>query len=269
MRLEGRGLIDRTREVAFTFDGRRYSGHPGDTLASALLANDVRLVARSFKYHRPRGVFGAGSEEPNALVTVGRGAAQTPNTRATVQELFEGLEVVSQNRWPTLERDVMSVNDLAGPFLSAGFYYKTFMWPQAFWEKLYEPIIRRAAGLGALSGEPDTAHYDKAFAHCDLLVVGSGPAGLMAALVAARAGADVILAEEDSRLGGRLLAEDERIGAKSGVGWVEDVRGELGNFPNVRIMTRTTVTGAYDQGTYGALERVALHLADPGDAPLE
>ncbi|MBT8475994.1 MAG: sarcosine oxidase subunit alpha family protein [Alphaproteobacteria bacterium] len=269
MRLEGRGLIDRTREVAFTFDGRRYSGHPGDTLASALLANDVRLVARSFKYHRPRGVFGAGSEEPNALVTVGRGAAQTPNTRATVQELFEGLEVVSQNRWPTLERDVMSVNDLAGPFLSAGFYYKTFMWPQAFWEKLYEPIIRRAAGLGALSGEPDTAHYDKAFAHCDLLVVGCGPAGLMAALVAARAGADVILAEEDSRLGGRLLAEDERIGAKSGVGWVEDVRGELGNFPNVRIMTRTTVTGAYDQGTYGALERVALHLADPGDAPLE
>ncbi|MEM9473680.1 MAG: sarcosine oxidase subunit alpha family protein [Pseudomonadota bacterium] len=269
MRIDGRGLIDRSKDLAFTFDGQWYRGHPGDTLASALLANDVRLVARSFKYHRPRGIFGSGSEEPNALVTVGRDGRASPNTRATVQELYEGLAARSQNCWPYLDRDLMAVNDLAAPFLSAGFYYKTFMWPRSFWEKLYEPVIRRAAGLGALSGAPDGDLYEKAFAHCDLLVIGSGPTGLMAALTAGRAGADVILAEEEAWQGGRLLAEDEGVDGMSGPDWVAAVQAELDALPNVRVMTRTTVTGAYDQGTYGALERVAHHLAGADGRPHE
>ncbi len=269
MRLAGRGLIDRAAPVSFRFDGRTYEGFAGDTVASALLASGVRLMGRSFKYHRPRGVLTAGAEEPNALVTVGRGAARTPNVRATVQEIFDGLEVRGQNAWPTLAHDLMAVNDLAAPFLSAGFYYKTFMWPRVFWERLYEPLIRRAAGLGALSGRADTGRYDKAFAHCDLLVIGSGPAGLMAALAAGRAGADVILAEADSLFGGRLLAETEEVDGRPGVDWARAVLDELRAMPKVRLMPRTTVTGAYDQGTYGALERVSLHRSDAGDAPLE
>ena len=269
MRIAGKGLVDRDHDVAFSFDGKTYKGLRGDTLASALLANGVRLVGRSFKYHRPRGILTAGSEEPNALVTVGTGAAQTPNVRATVQEIWEGMEAASQNRWPSLERDALAVNDLVAPFLSAGFYYKTFMWPRSFWEKLYEPLIRRAAGLGRLSGAHDTGRYDKAFAFCDLLVIGAGPAGLMAALTAARAGADVILVEEDSRAGGRLLAETYEVDGMPGPQWVGSVLNELIGMPNVRLMERTTVTGVYDQGTYGALERVGLHRAPGGDAPLE
>jgi sarcosine oxidase subunit alpha len=270
MRIAGRGLVDRNWPISFHFDGVRYQGFRGDTLASALLANDVRLVGRSFKYHRPRGILTAGSEEPNALVTIGRGAAQEPNMRATVQEIFDGLEARSQNRWPSLGFDVMEVNDLAAPFLGAGFYYKTFMWPKAFWEKLYEPVIRRAAGLGALSGQANADRYERAYAFCDLLVIGAGPAGLMAALVAARAGADVILADEDSRMGGRLLAEVESIDGAPAMDWVGAVLEELRGMDNVRLMPRTTVTGAYDQGTYGALERVRHHsgVRDDG-APLE
>ncbi|MBV1927472.1 MAG: sarcosine oxidase subunit alpha family protein, partial [Rhodobacteraceae bacterium] len=259
MRVAGKGLIDRSAPVSFRFDGIGYSGFEGDTLASALLANDVRLVGRSFKYHRPRGILTAGSEEPNALMTIGSGAAQDPNVRATVQELYEGLQARSQNRWPSLGLDLMSLTDLAAPFLGAGFYYKTFMWPRAFWEKLYEPIIRRAAGLGALSGKANADKYERAYAFCDLLVIGAGPAGLMAALVAGRAGADVILADEDSRMGGRLLAETYEIDGMPGVDWVDRVLDELRNMDNVRLMTRSTVVGAYDQGTYGVLERVGHH----------
>jgi sarcosine oxidase subunit alpha len=267
MRVAGKGLIDRDRPVAFHFDGHRYEGFAGDTLASALLANGVRMVARSFKYHRPRGVMTAGSEEPNALVTLGLGAAQEPNLRATTVELHEGLWARSQNRWPTLGVDLLAVNDLFAPFLGAGFYYKTFMWPRAFWERVYEPVIRRAAGLGALSGEAVQDRYERAFAHCDLLVIGGGPAGLMAARAAAEAGADVILAEEDTRLGGRLLAESEEVGGVPAAVWVEEITAELAAMPNVRIMTRMAVTGAYDQGTYGALERLAPDVADRAHAP--
>ncbi len=269
MRLKDKGIAARTAPVKFTFDGQSYPGFESDTLASALLANGVRLIGRSFKYHRPRGILTAGSEEPNALVTIGRGAAQTPNVRATVQEVHDGLEARSQNNWPSLRTDLMGVNDLLSPFLTAGFYYKTFMWPKAFWERVYEPFIRRAAGLGALSGQHDTGRYDKVFAFCDLLVIGAGPAGLMAALTAGRAGADVILAEENSFLGGRLRAEVEEVSGKPAHVWAEEIAAELQAMPNVRIMRRTTVTGVYDQGTYGALERVSLHRADPGDAPLE
>ena len=269
MRVQGKGLIDRSAPVSFRFDGISYQGFQGDTLASALLANDVRLMGRSFKYHRPRGVLTAGSEEPNALMTIGSGARQEPNMRATMQEIYPGLDAQSQNRWPSLGLDLLSVNDLAWPFLGAGFYYKTFMWPRAFWEKLYEPVIRRAAGLGALSGEADGDIYERAWAFCDLLVIGSGPAGLMAALTAGRAGLDVILTDEDARMGGRLLAETHEVGGMSGPDWVASVLEELSTMDNVRLMTRTTVTGAYDQGTYGALERVGHHLPRAGKRPLE
>ena len=267
MRLEGKGLIGRAHPVSFHFDGRRYEGFAGDTLASALLASGVRMVARSFKYHRPRGVMTAGSEEPNALVTVGRGATQEPNLRATTVEVHEGLWAQSQNRWPTLGLDLLAVNDVFAPFLGAGFYYKTFMWPRAFWERVYEPLIRRAAGLGALSGDACEDSYERAHAHCDVLVIGAGPAGLMAARAAAEAGADVILAEEDTRLGGRLLAETEEVDGLAGVDWVDEIAAELAAMPNVRIMTRTAVTGVYDGGTYGALERLAPDIAARGHAP--
>lgn len=269
MRIDGKGLVDRTKPVRFRFDGKDYAGYKGDTLASALLANDVRLVGRSFKYHRPRGVLTAGSEEPNALVEVLGPKNQTPNVRATVQEVFEGLMTQSQNRLGSLRFDLLAINDYLSPFLSAGFYYKTFMWPRAFWEGLYEPIIRRAAGLGSLSGKHDEGAYEKAFAFCDLLVIGSGPAGLMAALTAGRAGADVILVEESHHVGGRLLSDGGTIGGLAAIDWVASVMAELTAMPNVRIMTRTTVTGAYDHGTYGALERVGLHKSARPNLPRE
>ena len=269
MRIDGKGIIDRTKPLHFRFDGREYPAFRGDTVASALLANGVRLVGRSFKYHRPRGILTAGSEEPNALVEVFGKTNQTPNVRATVQEVFTGLVTRSQNRMGSLRFDLLAVNDLVSPFLSAGFYYKTFMWPRAFWEKLYEPMIRRAAGLGSLSGRHDEGVYEKAFAFCDLLVIGAGPAGLMAALTAARAGAEVILAEETPLLGGRLLSEGGTIGAEPAAIWAAGVEAELRSLPNVRIMTRTTVTGAYDGGTYGALERVGLHKSARPNLPRE
>ena len=269
MRIAGKGLVDHGTPVRFSFDGRPLEGVQGDTLASALLANDVKLVARSFKYHRPRGIMGAGSEEAGALVTIGSGAGQDPNVRATVQEIYDGLAARSQNCWPSLDYDLLSVNDLFAPFLGAGFYYKTFMWPKAFWEKLYEPVIRRSAGIGALSGKANEDPYEKAFAFCDLLVIGAGPAGLMGALTAGRAGADVILCDEDSLLGGRLNGETYEVGGMAGAAWAAEAVQELESLPNVRIMPRTSVTGAYDQGTYGALERVSHHVAAREGRPLE
>ena len=269
MRIAGKGLVDHSAPVGFRFDGHDYIGLQGDTLASALMANNVRVVGRSFKYHRPRGILTAGSEEPNAMVEVLEDGQQTPNVRATVQEIYAGLHAQSQNRWPSVRFDLMAINDYAAPFLSAGFYYKTFMWPRAFWEKLYEPLIRRAAGLGGLSGAADLAPYEKAYAFCDLLVIGSGPTGLMAALTAARAGADVILAEESAQMGGRLLSETGMVGGMPGADWAAQTVAELAAMPNVRLMPRTTVTGAYDDGTYGALERVGLHLAARPHLPRE
>lgn len=264
-RLANGGLIDRTSRLDFTFDGRSYSGHAGDTLAAALLANDVTLVGRSFKYHRPRGIYSDGSDEPNALVELRDGARREPNTRATTIELFDGLSATSQNRWPSLSFDLMSVNGLAAPLLGAGFYYKTFMWPMRAWEALYEPAIRRAAGLGRASREHDPDHYEKAHRFCDLLVIGSGPAGLMAARSAARAGLKVVLAEEDFRLGGRLNSERTEIDGAPGAAFVDGVLAELAGLPNVTLMPRTTVFGVYDAGTYGAIERVGDHLAVPAE----
>jgi len=170
-------LINQDKSLNFIFDGKPYRGFEGDTLASALLRNNIKLVGRSFKYHRPRGIMGAGSEEPNALVEIHGAGVCEPNRRATTIKLFDGLIAKSQNRTPSLGFDIYAVNDWLSPFLSAGFYYKTFMWPRAFWEKLYEPAIRRAAGLGKIIPKPDPDSYDKGFLNCDLLVIGGGPAG--------------------------------------------------------------------------------------------
>ncbi|OBZ92554.1 sarcosine oxidase subunit alpha [Pararhizobium polonicum] len=262
-RLPSGGLVDRGSTLSFRFDGRVMSGFAGDTLASALLANDQLLIGRSFKYHRPRGIVTAGASEPNALVAIGKGASTDPNTKATVAELYDGLDARSQNRWPSLKYDLGAMNGLLSPFLGAGFYYKTFMWPASFWEKVYEPVIRKAAGLGRAVLERDPGSYEKCWAHCDLLVVGSGPAGLMAALVAGRAGLRVILADEDFRPGGSLLAETIRVGDASPQVFAETSIAELRSLPNVTIMPRTTVFGWYDDNVFGAVEQVQKHVAVP------
>ncbi|TIY07234.1 MAG: FAD-dependent oxidoreductase, partial [Mesorhizobium sp.] len=262
-RLESGGLIDRSAPLNFRFDGKTFAGFQGDTLASALIANGVKLVGRSFKYHRPRGILTSGSEEPNALVELRTGARREPNTKATTTELYDGLEAASQNRWPSLRHDLMAVNQLFSPIFVAGFYYKTFMWPAKFWEAIYEPAIRLAAGLGRAAGVADPDHYDKAWAHCDVLIAGSGPAGLAAALAAGRCGARVILCEEDFALGGRLLADGGTIDGMPAAEWISRTLAELATLPDVRIMTRTTLFGVYDGGTYGAIERVNDHLPSP------
>ena len=249
--------------LRFTFDGRSYRGRPGATLAAALIANGVRLVGRSFKYHRPRGIYSAGPEEPNALVTLRDGGRHEPNIPATMVELYDGLVATSQNRWPSLKLDLLSVNGLLKPILPAGFYYKTFMWPRAAWYRLYEPAIRRAAGLGAAGHAPDPDRYERAFAHADVLVIGGGPAGLMAALAAGRAGARVILADERAGPGGHLLGECAEIDGRPGSDWLRGVVEALGKLDNVRVFSRTTVFGQYDGLTFGAVERVADHMAAP------
>jgi sarcosine oxidase subunit alpha len=253
------GRIDRAKNLRFCFDGTWYSGCSGDTLASALLANGVHLMGRSFKYHRPRGVIAAGSEEPNALVQIGTGARSVPNLRATQVELFDGLVAESQNRFPSLERDIGALNDLAAALFPAGFYYKTFMWPSWGWKKIYEPFIRRAAGLGRAPDGPDPDVYAQRFVHCDVLVVGAGPAGLAAALAAARANARVILCDEQAAFGGSLL--DEGGGEPA---WLEATLSELSLAPRVTLLRRTTAFGVFAQNFFGLAERVTDHLAQPG-----
>ncbi len=259
------GRIDRARTLRFRFDGAPYGGLPGDTLASALLANGVHLVGRSFKYHRPRGIVTAGSEEPSALVTVRRDAARcTPNLRATQVELYDGLVAQSQNRWPSLRFDVGRVNDLLSPFFPAGFYYKTFMWPRAAWAALYEPLIRAAAGLGRAPGMPDPDRYAQRYAHCDVLVVGAGPAGLAAALAAADAGARVILCDEQPEAGGSLLAGTRAVvDGLAASAWIEGAVATLAANPRVRLLTRTTAFGYFPHNAIGLNERLSDHLPEP------
>ncbi len=269
------GRIDRGQRLSFTFDGIAYTGHPGDTLASALLANGVHLVGRSFKYHRPRGILSAGSEEPNALVTVKRDWRRvTPNLRATEVELYDGLVAESQNRWPSLERDAASLNDRLSALLPAGFYYKTFMGPKGFgrvgrsaWKQVYEPAIRRMAGLGKAPIEADPDRYASRFAHCDVLVAGGGPAGLAAALAAAEAGSSVILADEQAEIGGSLLAETHiKIDGTPAWDWVGRTLQRLAGYDRVLLLPRTTVFGAYPDQMFGLAERISDHLAEPDPA---
>jgi sarcosine oxidase subunit alpha len=264
-RLADGGLIDRSQPLGFRFNGRSYNGFAGDTLASALLANGLHLVARSYKYHRPRGIVCAGPDEPNALVQTGRDPRSDPNTRATQLELVEGLVARSQNCWPSVDFDIGAVNSLATRLLPAGFYYKTFKWPASWW-RIYERGIRRAAGLGRAPGKRDPDRYDKTNAHCDVLVVGGRPAGLAAAKAAAAAGARVILAEQDCQMGGALLAEpNEIIGGKPALDWVAETLIELGRNPEVRLLQRTTVFAYYDHNHLAMLERVTDHLDERPD----
>jgi sarcosine oxidase subunit alpha len=263
-RLPQGGRIDRRKPVRFTFNGRSYAGFEGDTLASALLAHGVTLIGRGFKYHRPRGIMTAGPEEPNALVQVGVGARTEPNLRATQVELFDGLTAASQNCWPSVEFDLGVINDKLSRIFPAGFYYKTFMWPASFWMK-YELLIRRMAGLGKAPDRPDPDHYDKTHAHCDVLIVGGGPAGLAAALAAGRSGARVILCDEQQELGGALLAANDSIDGEPATAWVEKTLAELGKLAEVRLLPRTTAFGYYDHNYLVLAERVGEHLP-PGQA---
>jgi sarcosine oxidase subunit alpha len=264
-RLLAGGRIARDRKIRFSFDGRSYEGLEGDTLASALLANGVHLVGRSFKYHRPRGIMTAGPEEPSALVTVRRDEARsTPNLRATQVELYDGLVAVSQNRWPSLRFDLGRLTELFSPLLSAGFYYKTFMWPRSAWHRLYEPLIRRMAGLGEAPRLPDPDRYAQQHAHCEVLVVGAGPAGLAAALAASRGGARVILCDERPRFGGSLLSDDRsRIDGLAAADWVDAAIAELQRNPRVRLLPRTTAFGYFPHNHLGLSERLTDHLAEP------
>jgi heterotetrameric sarcosine oxidase alpha subunit len=261
-RLQSGGAIDRSTRLSLSFDGKAYAGFRGDTLASALLANGVRLIGRSFKYHRPRGIYSCGPEEPNALVTVSRASGPEPNIPATTLELFDGLTVKSQNRWPSLAFDLMGINELVSPLIPAGFYYKTFMWPGRAW-MFYERFIRRAAGLGVASRDSGPFRFERNHLFCDVLVVGAGPAGLSAALAAGRAGARVILAESEPLLGGALWRDEDMIDEVSADNWLRQVSAELRSMPNVWTMLRATVFGYYDQNVLCAIERCGDHVAKP------
>jgi sarcosine oxidase subunit alpha len=271
-RIKGAGRLTPARTARFTFDGKSYTALEGDTVASALLAHGVHLLGRSFKYHRPRGILSAGPEEPNALIDVSRDAARRqPNVRATVQEVFDGAKIASQNRWPSLKFDVGAVNNLFSPFFAAGFYYKTFMWPREAWVKIYEPFIRRAAGLGVAPTEEDPDHYANRYAHCDVLVAGAGVAGLTAALSAAATGQNVFLVDEQPEVGGALHYDTATtIDGQNGYDWAQATAAKLKAMPNVTVLTRTTVFGYYNHGFLGLVERVTDHVAKPGkDLPRE
>ncbi len=260
---KGGRLIDRTAAMDFNFNGKVMRGYAGDTLAAALLANDQMLVGRSFKYHRPRGIVASGPEEPNALVNLGKGARLEPNQRTTTTELFDGLEAASQNHWPSLEFDVGVVNNYAARFMPAGFYYKTFIHPRPMWKHVFEPIIRRAAGLGKAPTEGDADRYEQAYAFCDVLVVGAGVAGLLATKAAADAGKRVILLEQTPVLGGRTPVDETDINGTPVDTWIAAIEADLRARNNVTIRTRTCGFGVYDHGYVLADERVADHT--PGD----
>ena len=263
-RLAAGGAIDRSHRLAFEFDGLRYEGCLGDTLASALLANGVHLVARSFKYHRPRGIFAAGSEEPNALVQLARGHRTEPNVPATMVELFDGLVAASQNRWPSLDVDVGALAGTLSRFLPAGFYYKTFMWPATAKAWLgYERFIRAAAGMGRAAIEPDPDRYEHQYAHCDVLIVGGGPAGLAAARAAASSGVRLIVCDEGPHFGGSLVGESASIDGVDASAWIDGTVAALAANPDVTLLPRTTAFGCYDGNMVGLLERATDHMSAP------
>jgi sarcosine oxidase, subunit alpha len=263
-RLETGGRVNRSQPVIFSFDGKAYQGFSGDTLASALLASGVMLFGRSFKYHRPRGLVAAGSEEPNALISVDRGPGRfTPNLRATGVEIHDGLKAFSQNRWPSLAMDFGAINDRLGMFFPAGFYNKTFMWPRSFWDRVYEPAIRKMAGLGDAPTAEDPDIYASTYAHCDLLIIGAGPAGIDAALGAMDTNKRIVLIDEQDELGGGALADPALWP------WLERSVKALADAPNVTILTRTTAFGFYHDNFIGAVQRLTDHLPDVTDGPRE
>ena len=265
-RLNNVGYINRDKKISFKFNGKKYFGYKGDTLASALLANGVHLVGRSFKYHRPRGFVGAGVDEPNAKVQLYyKGANTEPNANATEVELVEGLIARSQNCWPSVSFDFGAINNLLNKFFPAGFYYKTFMWPKSFWYKIYEPIIRKAAGLGIAPLKPDPDKYEHKYEYCDVLVAGSGPSGLSSALSAAKNGARVILAEDKVRFGGSLLTDEVTIGNKKGKEWADEIISQLKSMPNVIVKNRSQVFGYYDHNMMVMCERTKDHIENPSE----
>jgi heterotetrameric sarcosine oxidase alpha subunit len=259
-RLDNVGLINRDKKISFKFNGKSYFGYEGDTLASALLANGVHLIGRSFKYHRPRGFFGSGVDEPYAIVQLYRNGESVANIKSTEQELFEGLEANSLNCWPSVNFDIGAINNFLKIFLPAGFYYKTFMWPKSFWHKVYEPFIRKAAGFGVASTKHDQERYEHKYEYCDLLITGSGPSGLASAYAAAKNGARVILAEDKPRFGGTLLTSEVNIGNQTGKKWAENIIAELKEMPNVVVKNRSQVFGYYDHNMLVMSERISDHL---------
>jgi sarcosine oxidase subunit alpha len=260
----GGRLIDRSKPLSFTFNGQRLTGYQGDTLVSALLARDRMLMGRSFKYHRPRGPVASGHEEPNALFGLGHGARFEPNQRGTVTALFEGAEVRSQNHWPSLEADIGGVNNLLARFLPAGFYYKMFIHPRPFWKHVYEPFIRRSAGLGAAPTERDADTYEQAYAHAETVVVGGGIAGLSAAEKAAAGGARVLLLEQSPVWGGRAPVDAVEVAGRTAADWVAEKVAALAALPNVSMRLSTQATGLYDHGYLLAAERIADHTPPEG-----
>jgi sarcosine oxidase subunit alpha len=259
-RLPTGGYVDRSRPLSFSFNGRKYSGCHGDTLASALLANGIKVVGRSFKYHRPRGILTAGVEEPNAIVQLEKGAYTQPNLRATQIELYEGLDASSVNAWPSVNFDLGATTKLFGRMLVAGFYYKTFMWPRRFWHSVYEPAIRKLAGLGVAPAFADPDFYDKTYAHTDVLVIGAGPAGLAAALAAANTSARVMLVEQDTKIGGYLLSNSEMVADRTAREWINSAVAKLASFPDATVLRRTTAFGCYDHNYVLLVERRTDHL---------
>ncbi len=263
LRVKTGKIIDETYRVSFKFNGKTYYGFQGDTLASALLANDVHLVGRSFKYHRPRGIMTAGSEEPNAIIQLHKNSSRTePNVRATEVEIYEGLEASSQNCWPSVNFDIGGINNFLSPLLPAGFYYKTFMWPASFWEK-YEYFIRKSAGLGKSPTEPDPDIYEHKYIHCDVLVVGSGISGIMAAKTAAKNGLKTLLVEEKPNLGGSTIYQDSenfKINNQNSGSWLEKEINEIKKLGNLDIKTRTSVAAYHGYNFLLARENLTDHL---------
>ena len=263
LRVKSSNFIDETARISFKFNGKTYYGYKGDTLASALLANDVHLVGRSFKYHRPRGIMTSGSEEPNAIVQVGKDKAMTePNVRATEIEIYEGLEASSQNCWPSVNFDIGGINNFLSPLFPAGFYYKTFMWPASFWEK-YEYVIRHSAGLGKSPKKPDPDIYDHKYIHCDVLVIGAGISGIIAAKTAAQNNLKTLLLDEKSEIGGSTIYQNSeyfKIDNKISSEWLGNEIDGLKKLNNLQIKTRTSVAAYHGYNYLLARENLTDHL---------
>ena len=257
-------FVDQTKTVSFTFDGKTYHGFEGDTLASALLSNGIHLVGRSFKYHRPRGIMSCGSEEPNAICQINNNTDLTePNVRATEIELYEGLKASSQNCWPNLNFDIGGINNLISPFIPAGFYYKTFMWPKSFWKKIYEPLIRMSAGLGKSPTLPDPDIYDHKHEHCDVLVIGGGISGIISAKIAAKNNLKTILIDDKNVLGGSTIYQNNKnflIDNKKSSEWLLNEISELEKIENLTIKTRTSLAAYHSYNYLLAKENISDHL---------